>query len=365
MRRREFLLGATALSTVGNVQSSLFAQSPSVAHQRRDESRVPLGFDGHSMRAMKWKAPQFIQFAAEQNLDAVLINNLPLFESLDESYLRRLKDQADKHGLRIYMGAGGICENASSFNDKYGNAETFLGKAIGVAQIVGSSVVTVRIGSLKDRYLEGGIRPRIDASVKVLKSLRSRAVNAGIKFGFENHGGDLRSEEVLHIINEVGPDVCGSMLDPGNSVWVMEDPMQQIKLLGKHVVCTSVRDYMVWESPEGATFQWTAVGEGLLDVSAYVQHLATMCPGVPLFVESISNSPRPIPYLTKKWWNGFPQVRAAEIADFLALCRQGRPIKVELPPEGMSQKEFDRLHQRKEFLKSVEFLRRHGAGQIT
>lgn len=41
-----------------------------------------------------------------------------------------------------------------------------------------------------------------------------------------------------------------SMLDPGNSVWVMEDPLQQVQTLGKHVVCTSVRDYMVWESEE-------------------------------------------------------------------------------------------------------------------
>ncbi len=332
MKRRELLLAATALPMLWPSQGSTFAKSPLADRQRRDESKVPLGFDGHSMRAMKWKAPQFVQFAAEQNLDAVLINNLPLFESLEEAYLRRLKDQADKHDLKIFMGAGSICENGSSFNRKYGDAATFLEKAIDAAKILGSPVVTVRIGSLKDRFLEGGIRPRIDASVKVLKLLRNRAVDAGIKFGFENHGGDLRSEEVLDIINEVGADVCGSMLDPGNSVWVMEDPMQQLQLLGKHVVCTSIRDYMVWESEEGATFQWTAVGEGLMDVPTYVQQLATMCPGVPLFVETISNSPRPIPFLTNPWWSGFDDLPAAGIADFLALCRRGQPIQVDEPP---------------------------------
>ena len=357
MRRRDLLLGAAAVSAATLTQNPVFATAP------RDESRVPLGFDGHAMRAMKWKAPQFIDFAAEQKMDAVLINNLPLFESLEEAYLSSLKEKADRLGLRIYMGAGGICENASSFNDKYGDAKTFLGKAIRVAEIVGSPVVTVRIGSLKDRYLEGGIRPRMDASIKVLKALRSRAVDAGIKFGFENHGGDLRTDEVLEIINEVGPDVCGSMLDPGNSVWVMEDPMQQVQTLGKHVVCTSVRDYMVWESEEGATFQWTAVGEGLMDVPAYVQHLAELCPGVPLFVESISNSARPIPFLQEEWWKGFPDVPAADIVDFLALCRRGRSIDVDVPPKGMDQKEFDRQHQRNEFQKSIKFLRQSGAGQ--
>ena len=136
------------------------------------------------MRAMRWKAPQFIEFAAEQKLDAVLINNLPLFESREESYLRGLKETADRHGLRIYMGAGSICENGSSFNNRYGDAKTFLAEGIRVATIVGSPVVTVRIGKLADRYLEGGIGPRIDASVKVLKALKSRALDAGVKFGF-------------------------------------------------------------------------------------------------------------------------------------------------------------------------------------
>ncbi len=358
--RREFLgkvAGVAAMATTG-----AFAQdSPKAASS--DATRVPLGLDGHSMRAMKWKATQFIEFAAEQKLDAVLINNLPLFESLEESYLRGLKETADRHGLRIYMGAGSICENGSSFNGKYGDAETFLAEGIRVATIVGSPVVTVRIGKLADRYLEGGIGPRIDASVKVLKALKSRAVDGGVKFGFENHGGDLRSDEVLGIIDEVGADVCGSMLDPGNSLWAMEDPMQQVQTLGKHVVCTSIRDYMVWESEKGATFQWTAVGEGLMDVPAYVQHLATLCPGVPLFVESISNSARPIPFLQEEWWKGFPDVPASSIVEFLALCRRGHAIDVDLPPEGMDRKEFDRQHQRAEFLKSIEYLRRNGAGQ--
>jgi len=360
MPRREFL-GLLA-GTAAMAATRGFAREPTQA-AAEIPARVPLGLDGHSMRAMRWKAPQFIEFAAEQKLDAVLINNLPLFESLEESYLRGLKETADRHGLRIYMGAGSICETGSSFNDTYGDAKTFLAEGIRVATIVGSPVVTVRIGNLADRYLEGGIGPRIDACVKVLKASKSRALDAGIQFGFENHAGDLRSDEVLGIIEAVGSDVCGSMLDPGNALWTMEDPMQHVQTLGRHVVCTSVRDYMVWESEEGATFQWTAVGQGLMDVPAYVQHLATLCPGVPLFVESISNSARPIPFLQEEWWKGFPDVRASGIVDFLALCRRGHPIDVDLPAAGMDRKEFDRQHQRAEFLKSIEYLRRCGAGR--
>ncbi len=169
-RRRDFLAFTAATMAAVAVDAQPLTAADSIA-----STRVPLGLDGHSMRAMQWKAPQFVEFAAEQQLDAVLINNLHLFESLEESYLRPLKQTADGHGLDIYLGAGSICENGSSFKNNYGDAKTFLGKAIQVASIVGSPVVTVRIGSLDDRYLEGGIEPRINASIKVLKALRQRA----------------------------------------------------------------------------------------------------------------------------------------------------------------------------------------------
>jgi 3-oxoisoapionate decarboxylase len=100
-----------------------------------------------------------------------------------------------------------------------------------------------------------------------------------------------------------------------------------------------------------------------MDVPAYVQHLATLCPGVPLFVETISNSAHPVPFLQEDWWQGFPNVKASSIVDFLAQCRRGHRIEVELPPAGMNKREFDQQHQRQEFLKSIECLRQNGAGQ--
>jgi len=356
LHRRDFLRMA-ASSAIGLVATgTLRAQSA-------DVPRVPLGLDAHSLRGMRWKAPQLIDYAAEQKLDAVLLNSLNYFESLDTSYLKRLKETANSHGMQIYVGAGGISENSVTFSDKFGSAEALLVEGIRVAQAVGSPVVNVRIGKVDDRYIEGGIEARIQEAVKVLKALRSRAQDAGVKFGFENHAGDLRSEELLGLIEQVGTDVCGVMLDPGNALWAMEDPMKQIQMLGSHVVCTSVRDYMVWESKEGAIFQWTAIGDGLMDVPAFTRYMAILCPGVPLFVETISNSPRPIPFLTTDFWKGYPNLHASELVDFLTLCRRGRPIEVVEPAPSMDAKTFERQHQQSEFEQSIVYLRRHcGAG---
>jgi sugar phosphate isomerase/epimerase len=358
MRRRDFLVRASALLAATAAPNRLLAANSG------DSTRIPLGLDGHSMRGMKWKATQQIEFAAQQRLDAVLLNSLNYFESLEESHLLKLRELADKHGIRIYVGAGGICENGAKFSDKWGDAETMLATGIRVAQAVGSPVVNVRIGSIDDRFLKGGIQPRIDEAVRVLKASSKRSKDAGVKFGFENHAADLRSDELLALINEVGTDVCGVMLDPGNGLWAMEDPMKHLETLAPHVVCNSLRDYMVWESEEGATFQWRAIGDGLMDVSAYVQRLSEANLGMPLFVESISNSNRPIPFLTDEHWKGYPNLKASSIVDFLALCRRGQAVEVDQPEAGVDQKEFDRQHQRAEFLKSIAYLRNHcGAGQ--
>ncbi len=360
MKRRHFMAAAAigAASTV--------TPSPAFCMSDTTSQRIPLGLDGHSMRSMrfnKWKATQLIEFAAEQRLDAALFNGLHYFESLEASYLQGLKDLADRHEMKLYTGAGGIAENGKQFKDTWGTAEELLATGIRVATTLGSPVVNVRIGSIDDRFLEGGIGPRIDEAIRVLKASSSRARDAGIKFGFENHAADLRSEELVSLVEEVGTDVCGVMLDPGNGLWAMEDPMQHLETLAPYTVCNSIRDYTVWPSETGATFQWMAVGEGMMDVPKYVDTLASANPGMPIFVESISNSARPIPYLTNEHWKAYPNLDASKIIDFLNLVRKGSPAKVDTPAEGQDKKAFAQEHERNEFLKSIAYLREHcGAG---
>ena len=363
MQRRQFLAAAACASAAVPLRpfgASLFGADASVG------KRIPLGLDCHSLRGMRvrgWRATQLIDFAAEQRLDAVLFNGLHYLESLDAAHLKKLRALADDHAMRIYLGSGAIAKNGKQFRDDWGTAEELLAMGIKTAQALGSPVVNVRIGSIADRFLEGGIQPRIDEAVRVLKASRSRAIDAGIKFGFENHAADLRSEELVALVEEVGTDVCGVMLDPGNGLWAMEDPMKHLQTLAPYVVCNSLRDYTVWPSEEGAMFQWTALGEGMMDVQTYVDTLAAANPGMPIFVESISNSARPIPYLTEVYWQAYPNLNASQIVDFLALVRQGRPATIDEPAEGQDRRAFEREHQHGEFLRSIAYLRDHcGAG---
>jgi sugar phosphate isomerase/epimerase len=355
MKRRDFTrmagLGVLAMHTVPTFAMS--QKSPMAA------SKIPLGLCNHSLRSLRLNAKQLIEYVIEQKLDSVLLNTFQPFGNLEAAHLAQISKMAKLNEVSIYIGIGSISEKSTKFTDKYGNAEELLIEGIRVASAVGSPVVACRIGAIEDRYIDGGIEVHIEAVVKVMKSMRSRAQDAGIKFAFENHVADLRSSELLGLINETGTDICGALFDPANALWAMEDPMQALKNLGSNIICTSVRDVEVWETEEGATFQGMAIGEGLMDYSLYAKTLADLCPGVPLHVESISNSARSIPYLNSEFWTGFPNLPAAEIVDFLKLVKKGNPQEIVKASAGINQKEFDIKLQQAELLSSFKYLRKY------
>jgi sugar phosphate isomerase/epimerase len=351
---RRTLLKNISLAALGSTALPGFAQEATSA-----KPGLILGLDAHAVRGMKWTAIPLIEYAAELKLDAVLLNGFHYFDRLDEAHLKQIRALADSKGIQIRIGAGGISQGASSFKPTYGGPEDAMIEGIRVALALGSPTVNCRIGSIQDRYTPGGIQARIAEAVTTLKAIKTRAQDAGIKFAFENHAGDTRSEEVLELIEAAGTDWCGVMLDPGNAVWAMEDPMEQLQKLGPHVLCTSVRDYTVWTSEDGAMFQWTAIGEGQMDVPAYTQRFKELCPGIPFFVETISNEARPIPFLTEGFMAGFPNLKVTDISSFLKLSRQGSPPPILKAPAGTDAKAFDQQLQKTELEKSIATLRNH------
>lgn len=129
--RRDFikLMGVAAAAASANLR----AAQPTAA-----APRLALGLDAHSVRGMGWKARQLIDYAAEQKLDAVLLNGLRPFESLEPAHLRALRETAAARGLRINVGVGSVAEGSTTFTKEHGNAETLLALGVRVATDLGS-----------------------------------------------------------------------------------------------------------------------------------------------------------------------------------------------------------------------------------
>ena len=364
MNRREFtkMAGLSAIA----IQAFPAASSAMISSQEQElHTNIPIGISNHSLRGMKPSARKLIEFAIEHKLDSVQFNTLKPFESLEDNHLESLRELAFANDISIYVGVGSISELSVRFSDSYGDAKTLLKEGIRVAKTLKSPIIGVRIGVLDDRYTNGGIKPKIEEVVKLMSSFGGEVMDSGIKFAFENHAGDMRSEELLKLIDRTGEDICGAFFDPGNAIYALEDPRIAMEAIGEHIICCQARDVVIWPTDSGATFQWTAIGEGIMDFEIYTDYLRRNCPGVPIHIETISNSPREIPYLKSEYWEGFPDLKATGIIDFLKLVRKGQAIQVAQAPQGTDKKAFDIENQKNEFLKSVEYLRNEcGAGLI-
>ncbi|MBI2947170.1 MAG: sugar phosphate isomerase/epimerase [Verrucomicrobia bacterium] len=344
LNRRHFVQSLALAGTA----SALGLPSTMQGQTSSSERKTKLGLDNFAVRDMKWKAPQLIDYAASLKTDSLFITDFGPFESLDDKYLKEIRAKAEDKGLQIQLGSWSICPTSKTFKKDWGTAEEHLTLGLRVAKALGSPVFRVVLGNGDDRRSDGGIEARIEDTVKVCKACRSRALDAGVKIAVENHAGDMQAWELVTLIEAAGKDYVGANMDSGNATWTMEDPLASLEILAPYVVTTSLRDSAVWESENGATVQWTAMGDGTIDLNAYFAKFAALCPGVSVHIETISGFNREIPYLKEDFWKVWPKARAKDFARFLALVKKGKPRE---PRRGSNPQEF----QKAEIEKSIKY----------
>ena len=317
--------------------------------------KIKLGFDNFSIRAFGWKAPQLLDYAGRLNIDTLLLSDLDVYESHSDSYLKEIKSRADDLGIGVQAGTGSICPSSKTFTRRFGTAEEHLALTIRVAKALGSPVARCYQGNASDRESEGGIESHIRNTVQVCRNVRSRAIDAGVTIAIENHAGDMQAWELVNLVEEAGRDYVGVTMDSGNATWTLEDPMQNLEILGPYAVSTGIRDSAIWESPEGAMVQWTAMGEGDINFRAYMLRYAELCPKVPVQLEIISGITRPYPYLKPEFWKPYRKARAYEFARFVALARKGKPREPYVLPEGKDKRLAEQEYQKDQLERSLKY----------
>jgi sugar phosphate isomerase/epimerase len=319
--------------------------------------RLKLGFDNYAIRALCWKAPRLLDYAASLKLDVVLLSDPDVFERTDGRSLAELKRRADDLGLSVYAGMLSICPSSALFDRRRGTAEQQLKKTIRNASTLGSPVARCVLGNAEDRRSRRGIEARIAETVRVLRKLRGYALDHGVKIAIENHAGDMQSWELVSLIESAGSDFVGATMDSGNATWALEDPLDNLEVLGPYALCTGIRDSALWETPEGGTLQWTAMGEGAVDWRAYFKRYAEISPNTPVILETISGRPIPIPFLRDDFWDAYLNVRPREFARFLRLVKTGtarRPFKI---GKGRGATLTEQRFQKSELERSVRYCR--------
>lgn len=312
MRRRTLFFAPLAALT-----ARLRAQAP----------RLRLGYDTYSLRSWGLKAMEHLDFAARHGCNAIQISSLSDFESLEEAHLGKVRSRAAELGITIDAGTGCICPTARAWRSRAGDPAAHLARALKAARAAGARSLRCYLGDLEDRLHPNGIEFHMENTVQVLRSVRGLALETGVKIALENHSGDMQAWECRWLIEEAGRDFVAACLDTGNPIWCAEHPEVTLEILGPLAVTTHVRDTAIFPHPRGCAAQWTALGDGSIDLIRLAGLHKRFCPGAALHLEIITGRPpRVVPFYEDSFWKAFPKARAAELARFVSLVNGGSPL---------------------------------------
>jgi sugar phosphate isomerase/epimerase len=287
--------------------------------------RTPLGLDTYSLRAQNWTAFQQLDFCAANGVQVAHFSEPRLIGTLDRRHLEEVRAYADARGIALEIGMLSICPTSGIFDPSAGTADQQLSRVIDAAVVVGSPLVRCVVGNAFDRRTPGGIAPHIDEALRVLRQVRSRAMDAGIKIAVENHSGDMQARELRALVEAAGADFVGVCIDSGNASWAIEDPHLTLETLAPYVLTSHMRDSAVWNSVEGAVAQWTLMGEGNVDLATYIRTYAGKCPGRAVSLELIMHRQRTFDYRSPEFWSAYRETPAWEFARFLSRAERGTP----------------------------------------
>lgn len=310
---------------------------------------------------MRWNDLQLLEYAASLKLDAVYLQDSVDPANNDPAHWKILKETAARLGLELHGGdAGALPRTPGGMEATRKRLHEGIRHAVGI----GSKLVRFRVAGDRASLPPGPVEKTIETMIRTLQSARTEAIDAGVKFAIENHK-DLYCWQTRQVIDGAGKDFVGSYLDTGNPVFVMEDPLSTVETLGPVAVMLHLRDSVVYETPDGVAVQWVPLGEGVVDFKKIMAKAREICPPIAIYNKPITGRPPAhLAIYDAAFMKGWTDMRASDLARFLALAKRGRPYEGHMVIEDVPGKTPEPIasalqyQQRDHMLRGVEYARK-------
>jgi sugar phosphate isomerase/epimerase len=231
--------------------------------------------------SMRWSYVDFLKRASELGVQGVSLQTVYLPEQ-DKRLIDCLREELDQRNLDRVVAWGhrrGLADGTDP--QAYRSMILWMDRAA----LLGCAVIRIVCG---DQYSSRQpASERIQRLVPLLRQAASRARRLGLNIAIENHA-DLRSEELVSLIQSVGASNVGVCLDSGNAVRIGEDLLEATRRLGPLTTMVHVKDLKVLEESRGdPTASWPSapLGDGTLDIAAFVSTLRDCNYDGGLFIE--------------------------------------------------------------------------------
>jgi sugar phosphate isomerase/epimerase len=185
---------------------------------------------------------------------------------LDRSFLAGLKEKLDDSGLEGMLAWGHPQGLETGKNMK---AAEDLKQTIKLLKYFGNNLLHFRGGGLADRNTEPQ-QLQIERLSEMLKDIAGLAADYEIILAMENHM-DFTADEQLEILARVDAPNLKVLLDTGNNLRILEDPIEVVKKLAPHAVAVHLKDMFATGKGNPVTewrkFWHTApLGKGIIDL---------------------------------------------------------------------------------------------------
>lgn len=288
--------------------------------------KTKLGIDLFSLRSQGWSPFEALDYCAKLGADVCFFSELRFLGGTEPDHLAKVRAHAAQLKIGLELGMTSICPTSTMFKPELGTAQEQIIKSIAIAQALGVNFIRCFQGRAEDRKSPGGLERHAEETLKVLRAVRSRLLDAGLKMAIENHAGDYQARGLRQLLDAAGRDIAGCTLDSGNATWCLEDPHVTLETLAPYALTSGVRDSILWRTSEGIAVRWVRMGSGNVGMESWVKKFQKWCPGVTLAMEIISlPTPRIYKVFDREFWQGYEDVRANEFMRFLALAEKGQP----------------------------------------
>ena len=321
MERREFLVGAT----LGAIGLSAFQSLPDFLKGKRMGIVVHSYWSRWNPKLESKKYPGFqnamdlIDHCYQIGAGGVQVGVKDW--SLD--FAKKVRDQREKLGLYL---EGSISlpakpEDVAKFEQDVINAKE---AGVTILRTVASSGRRYEVYHSKEEY-----NAAVANAITTLQLAEPIAKKHKVKIAVENHK-DWHAPELVSIIKKLDSESIGVTLDFGNSIALLEDPMEVVQTLAPYIFSTHVKDMGVAEYADGFLLSEVPMGKGFLDLKKMVEICVQHNPNVTFSLEMITRDPLEIPCLKPEYWASFDDTSGKQLARALRMVKQNK-FKEELP----------------------------------
>ena len=236
----------------------------------------------------------------------------------EPSYVHALRDKAEADSMHL--------EGIVSLPADQAGLDRFEAE-VRTAKEAGATIL--RTVTLSGRRYEtfdsaASFRKFADMALHRLKLAAAVVDRHDMLLAVENHK-DWRADELIALLKKAGGDHLGVCLDVGNSISLLEDPMEVVETLAPRAFTTHFKDMAVEEYRDGFLLSEVPLGQGLIDLPRVVQTLRKARPEIRFNIEMITRDPLKVPCLTDRYFATFAELPARHLARTLSMVRSHPP----------------------------------------